>query len=103
MSAPVVLIVVGAIVTVIGGLAYTGIWRSWAQWSRRAVLLCLFWLGLAILCMGTGAFFLNGPAAGVGLTLLLVTAVSGVTGVVVLLNGTPRWMQPRWYRAVRSR
>lgn len=103
MTAPVFLILFGGVFTVLGGLAYAGLWRSWARSSPRGVLLCVFWLGLAILSMGTAAFFFNGPLVGLGLGLMMLTVLAGILGIWSLLSGPPSWLLPGWFRATRRR
>ena len=88
--------------TVIGGLAWTGVWRSWA--ARRTssadrVFPTLF--------LGVGGLLLATFAALLETRLFVLTAVAIVLAFVLILVsvflfvfGVPRWITPRWYREV---
>ena len=89
------LTLLGAALTGMGLLAYTGLWRSWSRGGYHFSVLGLFWYGLSMLFASTPPSFRPVPDwiryAVIGLTLV------GVIGVFHL----PPFMTPRWFRAMR--
>jgi hypothetical protein len=47
----------GAALTGMGLLAYTGLWRSWSRGGHHFYVLGLFWYGLAMLIASTLSWF----------------------------------------------
>ncbi|ROS72167.1 hypothetical protein EDF24_3427 [Curtobacterium sp. PhB130] len=98
---PLFMIVFGGVFVALGGAAYGGLWRSWARNTSNSVILGLFWFGLAALAIGVSGALAN--VVGVlALVFGLVAVMATVLGILVLLNGAPRWLQPRWYRVARE-
>jgi len=99
---PLFMIVFGGVFVVLGGAAYGGLWRSWVRTTSTNVILGLFWFGLAALAIGVSGALAN-VAGTLSLLVGLVAIVATVLGIVVFLNGAPRWLQPRWYRVAGGR
>ena len=99
---PLFMILFGGVFVALGGAAYGGLWRSWARNTPTNVILGLFWFGLAALAIGVSGALAN--VVGVlALVFGLVAVMATVLGILVLLNGAPRWLQPRWYRVAGGR
>ncbi|BDZ48976.1 hypothetical protein GCM10025867_12170 [Frondihabitans sucicola] len=95
-----VLIAGGAVLTALGLGAYTGVWRSWSGRVRADVVFPLLFVGLAILAGGIFGALIDTPAAVVGFIVFALGGIAGACFLVLIFFGVPRWLQPRWYRAV---
>lgn len=97
LGALVVTIVIGSAFVVPGALAYAGIWRSWTRAMFPPRLFGMFWLGVALVSLGTALLFANGPLVPVFFVLMPVFVLCGALGLWMVLDGA-RWATPRWYR-----
>lgn len=89
------LTLLGAALTCVALLAYTGLRRSWSRGGYHFFVLGLFWYGLAMLIASTLSWFRPVPdwTRHVVIGVMLV----GVIGGFYL----PPFMTPRWFRAMR--
>ncbi|OII02701.1 hypothetical protein [Curtobacterium sp. MCBA15_005] len=88
--------------TVVGGLAYLGLWRTWVHqraWSADRVFPTLF-LGVGGMLLATFAALLETGLFVVTAVAIVLAFVLIVTSVFLFVLGVPRWMTPRWYRDV---
>ncbi|ROP65587.1 hypothetical protein [Curtobacterium sp. ZW137] len=99
---PLFMILFGSVFVALGGAAYTGLWRSWARNTSTNVILGLFWLGLAALAIGVSGVLAD-LMGGLSLLIAVVAIIATILGIVVLLGGAPRWLQPGWYRTAHGR
>lgn len=94
-------IVIGAAFALPGALAYVGLWRSWSRARYPVRWFGLFWLGVALVCLGTAMLFTNGPFVPVFFVLMPAFVLCGALGFWMVFDGA-RWATPGWYRrAVR--
>ncbi|WP_445338607.1 hypothetical protein [Clavibacter sp. CFBP 8614] len=89
------LTLLGAALTGMGLLAYTGLWRSWSRGGHHFYVLGLFWYGLAML--GTSTLYAFRPVPEWTRYLVIGVMLVGVIGAFYL----PPFMTPRWFRAMR--
>jgi hypothetical protein len=89
------LTLLGAALTSMGLLAYTGLWRSWSRGGHHFYVLGLFWYGLGMLIASTLSWFR--PAPDWIRCAMVAVMLVGVFGAFYL----PPFMTPRWFRAMR--
>ena len=89
------LTLLGAALTGMGLLAYTGLWRSWSRGGHHFYFFGLFWYGLAMLIAST--LFLFRPAPDWTRYVVIGVMLVGVIGGFYL----PPFMTPPWFRAMR--
>lgn len=95
-------IVIGAAFALPGVLAYAGLWRSWSRARYPVRWFGLFWLGVALVCLGTAMLFTNGPFVPVFFVLMPAFVLCGALGFWMTFDGA-RWATPGWYRRAARR
>lgn len=87
-------IVVGLCLLVVGGICWSGAWRSWTTtFLGDAMITLVPMLGLAFVVGGIGRI-VSGLYLACG-ALMLVLVIAGI----VLAIHRPSWWAPAWYRA----
>jgi hypothetical protein len=93
---------IGALIAIAGVLAYAGVWRSWAvrsTWSNNGFM--MLYIGLCALFVATGQAAHDEQALGLAALLFVLAAASAVIGIVSWF-WLPKFLTPRWFRAVRG-
>jgi len=95
------LLVMGLILMVPSGLAYTGVWRRWARRTHLHWPFGVGWAGLGLAWTDIGALIAEKVDEGTGLAVMDVGAVLGLFGIVAAFM-LPHFLLPTWYRRMKG-